>query len=387
MTDLSTDLGQSEGFELSTQLDEGRPTEASPHKEPAAEEKKPESRMDAIKRAADDLDKAAPPKAEEKPEAKVEEAKEPKPEAAKPVEDVKPEAEKKAETPTEERQRRQPIEAPANFLPRSKELWQNTPHEVRADMQRVITEAQTEAAQYREASKEYEAIKPYAEMAKQGGTTIDVALGKYVNMEQAFRTDPARGFRELAQNMQMTPAQMIGHIAAAYNVRPEQLGAHMAERPHEYTFQRQPQQQQPQRNTEVEALKATVAQMQQKQVISEVERDIIAPFRAENPRYEELKDTIASFLGSAIIPQTLSPHDRLAAAYDMAVRISPSTRAAAAPDLGERDQSDSRAGDDFGGTKSVRGAPASGVDVSTQRRGKMSRGDAIKAAMSEVLAH
>jgi len=381
MTELSTQLSEPQPYDESTQLDEGRPTtEGQPAKEPEVKE----SRLDAIKRAAEDVApkedvKADEPKAEKSPD-KVEA--EPAKAETKPEE--KPAPELKAET---DKPKRSPIEAPVKFMPRAKELWANTPHEVRADMQRVISEAETEAATARESVKEYESIRPYAEMAKQSGTTIDQALKSYIGIEQTFRANPSEGFKTLLSNMQMNPVQAIGSILQAYGVRPEQLAEHIAQNPNEYTSLARPQQQpQPQSDQRVQTLEQQVQEMKAQLVHRDVEDKIIAPFARENPRYHELQDTIAAFLNSDMVPKSLSPHDRLAAAYDMAVRISPAKKSAPAT---EEDEGETTAlAKDFGGDKSVRGAPASGVDTTNKRRGKLSRGDALNAAMAEFgIAH
>src|SRR3546814_16478641 len=54
---------------------------------------------------------------------------------------------------------------------------------------------------------------------------------------------------------------------------------------------------------------------------------IIDPFKRDHPRYAELEQDIAFFLQSGKIPTSLSPSDRLAAAYDMAERINPPSHA------------------------------------------------------------
>ena len=87
---------------------------------------------------------------------------------------------------------------------------------------------------------------------------------------------------------------------------------------------------------------------------------IIEPFRAANPRYDELQDDIALFLQSGKIPASLTPLQKLEAAYDMAVRINPTSAVevsqvrneapAAATAASPAKQLDA-------GTKSIRGAP------------------------------
>ena len=399
MEQLSTTIeGQAEAPETSTQLDEQRQPDAANAHKPQDE---PQSRMDAIKRAVSDVEKAEPAAKEKPDEGETDKPVEKVDEAEKPVDKEKAQtddegAEKAGDERrpgdnqrADEKQRRAPIEPPENFLPRAKELWHNTPHEVRSELTRVLSEAQNEASTAREATAEYEAIKPFAEMARQSGTTLDKALSEYVRMENELRENPASGFRALMQNMGMSPPQAIAHILAAFNVQPERLAAHIQQDPNAYTAlaprpQQHQQQHQPQPqqvNPEVEQLRRQVAQMQ----TQTLEATVIAPFANENPRYYELQGHIAKLLQSDIVPANLSLHDRLAAAYDMAVRLSPSTHREAAPasDIAPT-VSESRAGDDFGGTKSIRGAPASGVDTTNRRKGKVSRSEAIAAAMSDL---
>lgn len=401
MDQLSTTIAEAPAPEYSTQLDEGRPTDAAQTKEmeegdnAEAKEPKPESRLDAIKRAAADLEKEAPAKEvkEDKP------ADEPKAEKAdaEPAKAEKVETdEQKAEAETkrverEERAKRPVIEPHPKMLPRAKELWHNTPHEVRSEMNRIMTEAENETQQARASVQEFEAVKPFAEMAKRSGTTLDQALSRYTQMEQTLRQDPTAGMRSLLNNMQMTPQQAIGHIAAAFNVTPERLAQHMQSDPNAYTAlaprpQQQPQQQQRQPDPEVAQLKQEVAQMRNEQVVSHTMNNLIVPFAESHPRFEELRPLIAQFWESAIVPRNLSEWDRLEACYDAAARFSPSAKRETerSPEPANEQASDSRAGNDFGGTKSVRGAPASGVDTTNRRKGKMSRTEAIAAAAAEL---
>jgi hypothetical protein len=109
--------------------------------------------------------------------------------------------------------------------------------------------------------------------------------------------------------------------------------------------------------------------------------DIIAPFEAEHPRFEELKDDVAFFLQSGRIPQSLSPVDRLAAAYDMAERINPSPfqprNDLADPDL------DAETGRPAVGKKSIGGAPGNGSIPSSKSPKPLSVKDSVMAAMRQ----
>src|SRR3546814_19579152 len=86
---------------------------------------------------------------------------------------------------------------------------------------------------------------------------------------------------------------------------------------------------------------------------------IIDPFKRDHPRYAELEQDIAFFLQSGKIPTSLSPSDRLAAAYDMAERINPPSHAEhRAADI-DGLEPDRRADTAFRGSKSIKSAPGS----------------------------
>ena len=83
---------------------------------------------------------------------------------------------------------------------------------------------------------------------------------------------------------------------------------------------------------------------------------IITPFAAANPRYHELEGDIAFFLTSGKIPASLSPQERLEAAYDMAVRINPASSSVSSQ-ASEKPAVAKPAPSDDAGAKSIRGAP------------------------------
>lgn len=369
MTDeaLSTDLTPAEAPEVSTQLDNGRPTDPaqSEHKE-AKEDKKPESRLDAIKRAAEDVEKSGE-KDSEKPdkdekEAPKEEAKEPEKEPAK--EQLK-EARKDGE-------RRHP-EPPKHFSPSAREKWLNVPYDVKVEIERTAKDHEAAISTYREAQERYEGIRQYDEIARSNGRELKDSLERVHQLENLMQANPLAGLNAIL--MEIGPRKADGQPVSLYEVAqhivqqgPQGYQQMMAQRP-------QPQEQ----NNEVEQLRLQMAQMQRQMTVMPV----IEKFQAEHPRYSELEDDIVFFLESGRIPTNLSHYDRLSQAYDMAVRINPTSQV-----MSERmdtgDDVDSRAGSDFGGNKSVKGAPASGVDVSARRKSKMSRSEAIQAAMSEL---
>lgn len=291
---------------------------------------KPESARDSLEAEAkkittqkdddaDDQDDDKQPVAKDKP-AKVVDKTEVKGSEAKAKDAAEPEA--KTQKPSEGRKI---IEAPARFLPRAKELWNNVPHPVREEFDRVMRENDTQTEQYRESHQFREELKSFEEEAKATGTTIKEALTNYVTMEKALRSDPAQGFRQLLSNMQMQPQQAISHILNAFNVTPQALAQHISQNPNEYTAlasprQQQFQQPQPQQQhvaPEVKALQDQLNAMRAEQVASSV----IAPFRQEYPEYDQYEDQIAKVLQRGIIEELhghgLSPRDKLEVALFM----------------------------------------------------------------------
>jgi len=360
-------------------------------KEPAAKE----SRLDTIKRAAAELDKQ-----------NAESAKEPK-EPAKEVttakDEIKAQPEKAegepapvAEKVTKPSEGRKIIEAPARFLPRAKELWNNVPHPVREEFERVMKENETETAKYRESHAFREELREFEEMAKSNNTTVKNAITNYVGLERKFSEDQSQGYKQIIQNLNSTPQQAIGHILRAYGVSPQQLVQHMQNFPHEYTAlaqqrqapQMQPQQQiqqQRQQDPEIAALKQEVESMRAERVANE----IIAPFAREYPEYHDHEGQIAEVLKSGIIERIhgngLSPRDKLEAALFM---VAPNIRRSSQANPEDTVQSpytnDITPAVDLRGTKSIKGAPTPGADSSARRGKSMSRNEAIAAAAAEL---
>lgn len=370
----------------------------SAHKEPdAPEPKEPaagakESRIDTIKRAEADLEKANA--AKEPVAAKEDAPKEPETKTTQPAKeeaDAAPEA-PKSPKPSEGRKI---IEAPARFLPRAKELWNNVPHPVREEFERVMKESETEITSYREAKAFRDELKQYDDMARSVGTTVKQSLDNYVAIERKFAEDPAQGFRQLMSNLGMQPPQAISHILRAYGVTPQQLAAHMQQSPNEYTAlapqrQMQPQMQQPQQAPQ-QAADPRVQQLEQRLQSMEAERvhnSVIAPFAQEYPEYYQFEGQIAEVLKSGIIDTIhgagLSPRDKLEAALLM---VAPNTRRSIQGNPANTVQDTepySTPAVDLRGTKSIKGAPTSGTDQSGRRGKSMSRTEAIAAAAAEL---
>lgn len=359
----------------------GKPAiEPTPEKEAP---RKPESARDSLEAEAKKI--AAESEKEEGDEKPVAENKEPE----KPKAEVK-ESEAKAKDANEPEAKPSPkpsegrkiIEAPARFLPRAKELWANVPHPVREEFDRVMRESETEIAQYKEAKQFRDDVKEFEELAQRHGVPFKQVLTNYVDIERKFSEDPAQGFRQLMQNMNMHPTQAIGAILRSVNATPQQLAQMLTNSPEAFTAlapnmprqTQQVQQQQRAPDPEISALKEQVQALHAERVAN----DIIRPFAQEYPEYHEHEEAIAKVLQSGIIDQihgsSLSPRDKLEAALFM---VAPHVKRGSASGTVQDNSvqggrtSETPAVDLRGGNKSVKSSLGDVTDVAEPER-KMS---------------
>lgn len=272
---------------------------------------------------------------------------------------------------------------PSRLLPSAREKWANVPTVVKQDFARIMSEHETEVSQLREVSESYAKVAHFDKMAKEGGTTLDQALTKYVNMENMFRQDPAHGFRELMSNLGMQPAQAIGAILRAFNVSPATLAQHISAEPHHYMSrpsmpQQQPQQapQQRQPDPEVAAIKEQLTAMKVEKIVA----DVVSPFAAQHPDYFQLEPTIAEIIKSGIIERihgsNLNEAQKLEVAYRMAG--GQPSGGVAQEEAAQPEQPKPRPVDPDG-QLSARGAPNGGKSQSPQKKFKSNR-EALEAA-------
>lgn len=251
-------------------------------------------------------------------------------------------ATERAETDKRQSEGQKYHEPPARFLPKAKEVWGNVPHAVKGEIARLTQEHEAEVTRYREAGERYEPLRQFDEMAKSSGTDLKTALTSYTNIENMLRSNPVQGIAEVLRNIGLTPQQYAQHVMQ----NPQAHDQALRQSP-----QQQPQQQR-QSDPEVAALKEELQSMRQEQTV----QSIIAPFAKDNPRYYELEGDIAFFLTSGKIPASLTPQEKLEAAYDMAVRINP-TSSVTSSQAPETLAVAKPAPSDPAGSKSIRGAP------------------------------
>lgn len=272
------------------------------------------------------------------------------------------------------------IKAPDKFLPDAKEVWHNTPHIVRRDIENMVREHKAEIQQAREVSERYEAIRDFDELARQNGRDLRESLIRVNQIENMLQSNPIAGLNQIL--LEAGPRKPDGQAISLFELA--QFVVQKGQQGYHEMVRAQPQQQQQgqqQASPEVEQLRQQVAQMREQQVAATV----IEPFKAEHPRFDELSNDIAFFLNSGKIPQGLSPVDRLAAAYDMAARINPGSNVEqAAQEETEPAQTEPRVVKNSGGSPSTRGAPPSGAKNGSKARRALSKDDAIDKAMSAV---
>lgn len=251
---------------------------------------------------------------------------------------------------------------PKNFLPDAREKWLNVPRPVQRDIDNMAREYETQVQQYQKATERYESLREFDELAQTNGRDLTESLTKLNEIENLMQSNPYAGLNAILQ--EIGPRKPDGSTVSLYEVAqfvakqgPEGWQQMVAQRP-------QQQNQQPQANPEVEQLKKQLADMQVQQTATSV----IEPFRAQHPRYDELKGDIAMFLNSGRIPSSLSAPDRLAAAYDMAERLNPPSNVEQPASQANPD-ADARV-DDLSGTKSIKSAPGSASpDLEPDRSG------------------
>ncbi|MGI4744967.1 MAG: hypothetical protein ACRYGI_11410 [Janthinobacterium lividum] len=237
--------------------------------------------------------------------------------------------------------------APANFLPKAKEQWRNVPREVRSEFLRMADEHASATEQSRTVNERYESVRQYDDLARSNGRDLSQSLAKLTEIEHDLQTNPVAGLNKIL--MEVGPRKADGQPFSLYEVA-------------QYIAQQQPQDYQRMVAPPAQAQREDprVAQLESRLQAAEqgrVHDAVIAPFKAQNPRFDELSNDIAMFLQSGRIPQSLSPQDRLAAAYDMAERINPPSHA---NDLGDgADPANGQRGAVESFSRSIKSSPGS----------------------------
>lgn len=315
------------------------------------------------------------PAEEVKPEAKEAAPKDEKPAEAPTAETDKPTPAPEAK-PEEKADSRQHAEPPKSFLPDAKELWKNVPRSVRRDIETMTRSHEEATAKFKDVADRYETVRDFDELARSNGRELRDSLTKMHHVENMIQRNPIAGLNAIL--MEVGPRKPDGQPVSLFEVA--QHIVQQGQQGYQQMVQQAPQpQQRPTEDPRVGQLQQQLQQMQEQTLAMQV----IQPFKAEHPRYDELQDDIAFFLQSGKIPQSLSPYDRLAAAYDMAARINPASHVEEAPAAGdEGPDRERRAGEDFSGPKSIKSSPGSVTEaVNDQGNSGESAADSIRAVL------
>jgi hypothetical protein len=239
-----------------------------------------------------------------------------------------------------------PVEpAPSGFQPSAAADWAKTPESVRADVQRRFSEMEKGITEYRQ---RFEPLKRYDEMARAGGTSLDVALANYTNIEQTLARNPVEGIdlilRNIGSDVRSFAAHIMGQPAPEANAQVQQMRSQMQAMHQELIGYRN----------------------QREQSVSQQVQD----FATEHPRFEELSEDIRWLLdtkGAKTLEQ----------AYRKAELLNPIPAAAAHTSAAATSTPEPRKP---AGSLSIRGAPSSGSNPARASESLSTRDSVARAA-------
>lgn len=317
------------------------------HSEPVAaevKEEKPLSARDALKAAAEKVEKSekeasekkdAPKetpkevKAETKPETKEPEKSErPRDETGKFTTD-KP-AEKTVEAKPEPVKDSPHKEAPTRFSPDAKAAWETAPEPVKAEVHRAVKELEAGLEKYKDAATKWDELKDFHALAEKHKTTVKTALANYIAIDTKLEKDFLGGLDDLVQRYGYSLKDVAAHVMGQ---TPDQ-----AQSKSDATIRNL--------QNEIAGLKQQlggVTSTIEQQRLSAVEQQVTA-FAAAHPRFEELYETVAAEIKAG---------HTLEKAYERAELLNPAPQPAQAAAPAPEVQTDK-------GTKSIQGAPGTG---------------------------
>lgn len=194
----------------------------------------------------------------------------------------------------------EPPEAPpSRFSEDARKAWASAPPAVRGEVLRALREMEEGLNGYQQ---RWAGIKPYADQAERGGTTLQAALENYTSMERTLRQDPIKGLELVCRNMGMDLRQVAQHVMAQPEKTPEQK---MLEQ-------------------QMEAQERQLRQLQQQQ--SAAIESTLQHFAEANPRFKEPQ--VAELTAYAL---TSGRAQTLQEAFAYATQLIPASQPAAAP--------------------------------------------------------
>ena len=260
-------------------------------------------------------------------------------------------------------------EPPPRMADHAKAEWAAAPESVRGEVHRMQQEFDGAYRHLRADHDEMETIRPFHEMARQHGTSLQKALTNYVGMEQKLRSDLIGGLDVIVNNLNLrtSDGQKIGIRDVAYHILNQSPDQHKMLQTQNAT---QAQSHQiGQLHQIVETLAQNVQQMHHERQFTQT-RSAVDQFADAHPRFDELGD---------LIEQELRYGFSLDEAYQRADRLRPSsgsTHAAQTRNPTAQTRTD----------KSISGAPDGGPAPTTRRKDDkpVGRREAIQNAIRRV---
>lgn len=351
--------------------DEPHEAEAKPEvkAEPVAEKKL--SAREALEAAAKKVD--ADEKAEgDKTKPEVKAAEKPRDDTGKFAAKAKEGEPVKTETqPKDEGQPAPHHEAPARFSTDAKAKWETVDESIKAETHRAIRELEQGHAKYKQAASDYEAFRPFHELAKSVGADPVRALEEYVGIDKLLGQDLVAGLERICNNKGVSLRDVAAHVMGQQaQQQPGQPGARQQPEPVHPQVQ-QLEQQVAMLAHQLQQVTGTVSSGIEKQVSDEV-----SAFASDKPLFDELSEQIAAHIANDGLSLQDAYDKALSDAQALAQRLGFIPKAQAAPaaadvDLEAQTQK---------GRKSIAGAPSAGSAPATHKPSPSIK-DAIRKAM------
>ena len=227
------------------------------------------------------------------------------------------------------------IAAPSRFTPAAKALFEKADPALQQEVLRLEGELTNGLQQYQQA---FAPLQRYFDMAQQAGTTVPEAMERYIRADQLLAQDPVAGVANILSGHGIDLHAFAEHVLS---LQPGQIN----QGPSQETLALQNQ---------VQQLTSQLQQVQgsfQNQARQRVSADVDA-FAADNPRFDELGDSIAQLLEAGMAHS-------LTEAYTMAERLKPAPETASVP-------SPDVAAQTRKAQASVNGAPGAGSNLAKQ---------------------
>jgi len=249
------------------------------------------------------------------------------------------------------------IEAPHRFSPEAKTAWDATHDSVKAETHRAISEMEKGIEKYRNDAQAYESVRQFDEQARREGRQLSEVLNDYAGMEKLLRENPVAGFERIAQHLGFNLRDFAAHVL---NQTPDQQASRADQTIRELRNELDGLRQQ------MTGVTSHISQQHQSTITSQVDA-----FARDNPRFDELSDSIAHMLKTGFATD-------LADAYSKADRLTPAPQPMSPP----APAAPAPVSLNPAGTRTVTGAPSNGSDPSPRAQASSTSRQALERAFA-----